>query len=87
MRNITFTAKGWSDLIDWSKTDRKIFNKISDLIEESSKNPFKGIGKPEPLKHHFKGYWSRRITDEHRIIYSVNDAEIKIVSCKYHYLE
>jgi toxin YoeB len=85
MRNISFTAKGWDDLIEWSKNDRKIFDKISALIEESSKNPFKGTGKPEPLKHNLKGFWSRRITDEHRLVYSISDSEIKIVSCKYHY--
>ena len=56
MRNITFTAKGWSDLMEWSKNDRKIFNKISDLIEEAAKKPFKGTGKPEPLKHHLKDF-------------------------------
>jgi toxin YoeB len=85
MRNISFTAKGWSDLMEWSKNDPKTFYKISLLIEESSVNPFKGVGKPEPLKHNLKGYWSRRITDEHRLVYAVNDNEIKIVSCKYHY--
>jgi len=85
MRNIAFTAKGWSDLIEWSKTDRKIFNKISQLIEETSKNPFKGTGKPEPLKHRLKEHWSRRITDEHRLVYTVSDKEVKIISCKYHY--
>jgi toxin YoeB len=86
MRNIAFTAKGWSDLIEWSKTDRKTFNKISRLIEETSKNPFKGAGKPEPLKYRLKGHWSRRITDEHRLVYTISDNEIKIISCKYHYI-
>jgi toxin YoeB len=85
MKNIAFTAKGWSDLIEWSKTDRKIFNKITQLIEETSKNPFKGTGKPEPLKYKLKGYWSRRINDEHRLVYTITDKEIKIISCKYHY--
>lgn len=84
MRNIAFTAKGWADLIEWSKTDRKIFIRISNLIDEASKNPFKGLGKPEPLKHQLKGYWSRRISEEHRLVYLVDEAEIKIVSCKYH---
>lgn len=85
MRNIAFTAKGWSDLVEWSKTNRKIFNKISQLIEETSKNPFNGTGKPEPLKYRLKGYWSRRIADEHRLVYTISDNEIKIISCKYHY--
>jgi len=86
MRNITFTAKGWSDLMDWSKNDRTTFNKISRLIDETSRSPFDGTGKPEPLKYQLKGYWSRRITDEHRLVYSVSEEEIKIISCKYHYL-
>jgi toxin YoeB len=85
MKNITFTAKGWSDLSEWSKTDRKIFTKITQLIEETSKNPFKGTGKPEPLKYKLKGHWSRRINDEHRLVYTINDKEIKIISCMYHY--
>ena len=85
MKNITFTDKGWADFLEWSKNDRKIFNKISRLIEEASKTPFSGTGKPEPLKHNLTGYWSRRITNEHRLVYSVNNTEIKIVSCKYHY--
>jgi toxin YoeB len=85
MKNISFTAKGWSDLIEWSKTDRKIFTKITQLIEETSKNPFKGTGKPEPLKYKLKGHWSRRINDEHRLVYTINDKEIKIISCMYHY--
>lgn len=85
MRNIEFTEKGWADFLEWAKNERKIFSKISRLIEETSKTPFKGTGKPEALKHNLKGYWSRRITNEHRLIYSVSDATIKIVSCKYHY--
>ena len=63
MKNITFTAKAWADLIEWSKSDRKIFEKISVLIEETSRTPFTGTGKPEPLRHQFKGFWSRRAVD------------------------
>ena len=85
MKDISFTDKAWTDFLEWSKEDKKIFYKISRLIEEASKTPFKGTGKPEALRHSLKGYWSRRITDEHRLVYSVNNAEIKIVSCKYHY--
>ena len=85
MRNIEFTEKGWEDFIEWSKNERKIFKKISKLIEETSKNPFDGTGKPEALKYDLKGYWSRRITDEHRLVYAVSDTAIKIISCKYHY--
>jgi len=85
MKNITFTDKGWADFMGWSKTDRKIFAKISDLIEETSRTPFKGSGKPEFLKHELKGYWSRRINHEHRLVYSVSESAIEIRSCKYHY--
>jgi len=85
MKDIVFTGRAWSDFIEWSKSDRKIFEKISILIEETSRTPFKGLGKPEPLKHQLKGYWSRRITDEHRLVYAVNELEIQIISCKYHY--
>jgi toxin YoeB len=85
MKNIAFTEKAWNDFIEWSKTDRKIFEKISTLIEETSRTPFKGIGKPEPLQHQLKGYWSRRITEEHRLVYKVNEQDVQIISCKYHY--
>jgi toxin YoeB len=85
MKDIVFTAKAWSDFIEWSKSDRKIFEKISMLIEDTSRTPFIGIGKPEPLRHQLKGFWSRRISEQHRLIYSVNDHEIQIISCKYHY--
>jgi len=85
MRDITFTGNAWTDFIEWSKSDRKIFSKISLLIEDTSRTPFNGIGKPEPLRHQLKGYWSRRISDEHRLIYSVNENVIQIISCKYHY--
>ncbi len=85
MKNIVFSGKAWTDFIEWSKTDRKVFDKISLLIEETSRTPFKGIGKPEPLRHQFKGYWSRRISEEHRLVYAVNENDIRIISCKYHY--
>jgi toxin YoeB len=85
MKNIVFTDKSWNDFIDWSKNDRKIFEKISTLIEETSRTPFKGIGKPEPLRHQLKGCWSRRITEEHRLVYKVNEKDVQIISCKYHY--
>ena len=85
MKDIVFTGKAYTDFIEWSKTDRKIFEKISILIEETSRTPFKGKGKPEPLRHQLKGCWSRRITEEHRLVYKVNENEVQIISCKYHY--
>jgi len=87
MKDIVFTAKAWADFIEWSKSDRKIFEKISVLIEETSRTPFTGTGKPEPLRHQFKEYWSRRITEQHRLIYSVKEREIQIISCRYHYTD
>ena len=87
MKNIVFTAKAWTDFIEWSKSDRKIFEKISLLIQVTSRTPFTGTGKPEPLQHQFKGFWSRRINEQHRLIYAVKENEIQIISCKYHYSE
>jgi toxin YoeB len=87
MKDIVFTGKAYTDFIEWSKTDRKIFEKISILIEETSRTPFKGMGKPEALRHQLKGYWSRRITEEHRLVYKVIGNEVQIISCKYHYQE
>ena len=85
MKDIAFTAKAWSDFIEWSKTDRKIFEKISKLIEETARAPFEGTGKPEPLRHKLQGYWSRRISEQHRLIYAVNEIEFLIISCRYYY--
>ena len=65
--------------------DRKILKKINELIRDIERNGNTGTGKPEPLKHELQGYWSRRITDEHRLIYKIEDAAILIVSCRYHY--
>jgi len=87
MKDIVFTGKAYTDFIEWSKTNRKIFEKISILIEETSRTPFKGMGKPEALRHQLKGYWSRIITEEHRLVYKVIGNEVQIISCKYHYQE
>ncbi|MGW4533889.1 Txe/YoeB family addiction module toxin [Nocardia sp. NPDC004340] len=83
--NITFTKNGWEDYQHWITADRKMFAKINRLIAEISRNPFEGIGKPEPLRADRSGYWSRRITDEHRLIYSVAGETITIVQARYHY--
>jgi toxin YoeB len=84
-RSIGFTDTGWSDYLTWQKNDRKILQKINRLIEEISRTPFDGTGKPEPLRENLAGFWSRRITDEHRLIYSANDATVQIISCRFHY--
>jgi toxin YoeB len=82
---VTFHRVAFDDYNDWAKLDRKIFERIRRIIVEALNNPFDGIGKPEPLKHELKGFWSRRITDEHRLVYKVTDEQIVIISCKYHY--
>lgn len=85
MRNITFEANAFEQFNSWMNADIKIHKKIIELINDIQRTPFSGIGKPEPLKHTLKGYWSRRITDEHRLVYKVTDSEIIIASCKFHY--
>jgi toxin YoeB len=71
--------------LDWRKTNPKIFARIVTLLEETRRDPFSGKGKPEPLKHNLTGFWSRRINQEHRLVYQANEKEIVIISCKYHY--
>ena len=83
--NITFTDDSWSDYEYWQSCDKKILKKINSLIKDIKRDPFNGIGKPEPLKHELAGCWSRRITDEHRVVYEVTDYSVVIISCKYHY--
>ena len=85
MRDIRFTPEAFAQYIEWEKTERKVFSKINMLLQEIARNPFAGAGKPEPLKHELKGYWSRRITDEHRLIYRAEEDYIKVIACKLHY--
>jgi toxin YoeB len=85
MRFISFHQEAFEQYNDWSKNDKKLFEQIHRLIVETAKNPFDGIGKPEPLKNDLKGYWSKRINDEHRLVYKVNETQIIILACKYHY--
>lgn len=82
---ISFVQRSWDEYNSWQKDDKKIFNKIQKLIKETLMDPFGGIGKPEPLKNNLHGYWSKRITDEHRLVYKVEDNQLIIISCKYHY--
>ena len=84
-RSIRFSTKAFQDFVEWVNDDKKTFFKLADLIEEIRRTPFEGKGKPEPLKHDLKGFWSRRITQEHRVVYHVTDDEIYILSCRYHY--
>ncbi len=75
----------WDDYVQWQTEDRKVRKRINALIEDIDRNGHKGIGKPEPLKHGFHGYWSRRMTDEHRLIYKIADGNIFVAACRYHY--
>ena len=82
---LIFAEKAWEDYLYWQKTDKKIVNRIHALIKDIQREAFKGIGKPEPLKHALSGYWSRRINDEHRIVYKIVDSAILIAQLRYHY--
>jgi len=82
---VTFAESAYQDYQSWANEDKKIFERIGTLIKDIARSPFLGIGKPEPLKHELSGYWSRRITKEHRLVYKVKDDTIFIASCKFHY--
>jgi len=82
---VAFDSQAFEDFKSWAVEDKKIFARIGELIKDISRDPFRGIGKPEPLKHDLSGYWSRRITDEHRLVYKVEKGTVFIVSCKFHY--
>jgi toxin YoeB len=85
MRDIIFVPKSFKEYQEWIFNDRKIALRIGDLIKDILRNPFDGIGKPEALKHEFKGCWSRRIDTEHRLVYAVTENSIIIYSCYSHY--
>ena len=80
-----FVDESWEDYLYWQKANKKYVKKINDLLKDISRTPFTGLGKPEPLKHKYKGFWSRRIDREHRLIYAVRDDEILIAKCRFHY--
>ncbi|MEQ9106259.1 MAG: Txe/YoeB family addiction module toxin [Limnobacter sp.] len=82
---IIFSEAAWEDYLYWQKTDKKLLNRTNELIKAIMRTPFEGIGKPEPLKHGLAGYWSRRISDEHRLVYKVQDDSLLIAQCRYHY--
>ncbi len=82
---LVFSGHAWDEYLYWQKTDRKIRKRINLLIQEIMGDPFTGIGKPEPLRHGLSGYWSRRINDEHRIIYKAREDAILIAQMRYHY--
>lgn len=82
---LTWSAEAWEDYLYWQETDKKTVKKINELIKDASRTPFEGKGKPEPLKHNLAGFWSRRITAEHRLVYAISDDALLIASCRYHY--
>ena len=82
---LIFSEHAWEDYLFWQKNDRKVLARINTLIREIQREPFGGIGKPEPLRHALAGYWSRRIDDEHRIVYKVHDDSLLIAQLRQHY--
>jgi len=82
---LMFSSHAWDDYLYWQSTDKKVLKRINTLIKEIQRQPYEGIGKPEPLKHGLSGYWSRRINDEHRIIYRCDNDTLMIAQLRYHY--
>lgn len=82
---IIFSKNAWDDYTTWFNEDRKVLKKINELIKDIQRTPFEGKGKPEPLKYDLAGYWSRRITLEHRLVYKFEKNSIYLISCRYHY--
>ena len=82
---LSWAEKAWDDYLFWQQTDKKTLKRINQLIKAVKREPFRGIGEPEPLKHNWSGYWSRRIDREQRLVYKVTDEAITIAQCRYHY--
>ncbi|MCI1787973.1 MAG: Txe/YoeB family addiction module toxin [Actinomyces sp.] len=84
---VVFTAHGWADYAYWQRADRAVLRRINRLIDDALRDPAHGIGKPEPLKYGIAGAWSRRITDEHRLIYQIQGEDVIILAARYHYVK
>ncbi|KAA3647507.1 MAG: Txe/YoeB family addiction module toxin [Bacteroidetes bacterium] len=82
---VVFLDQAWDDYLYWQNHDKKILKKINNLLKDIDRDPFKGTGSPEPLKHQLSGYWSRRITLEHRLVYRMEGGQIRVLQCRYHY--
>ena len=82
---LIWSEQAWDDYLYWQDADKRMVKKINELIKETRRTPFEGKGKPEPLRHNLAGFWSRRITAEHRFVYSVTDEALLIAGCRYHY--
>jgi toxin YoeB len=85
MPNLKFTDEAWNSYVYWQTQDRKTLKRINDLIKNAQRDPSGGIGKPEPLKHSLSGCWSRRIDETNRLVYTIIDEDLVIISCRYHY--
>ena len=84
-RLLSWTDEAWNSYVYWQTQDKKTLKRINKLINEVLRSPFDGIGKPEPLKENLSGFWSRRIDDTNRLVYAVDDTEVTVISCRYHY--
>lgn len=84
-RQLTFMPDAWEDYVYWQGQDKKTLKRINALIQDAQREPFDGLGKPEPLKGNLSGYWSRRIDDSNRLVYFANDDELTIIACRLHY--
>lgn len=82
---LIFSDEAWEDYLYWQEQDRRMVRRINGLINETKRDPFRGTGKPEPLKHALAGYWSRRINEEHRMVYKVEDGALLVAQLRYHY--
>ena len=82
---VVFSDEAWEDYLYWQEQDRRMLRRINGLINETRRDPFKGTGKPEPLKHALAGFWSRRINEEHRLVYKVEDGSLLLAQLRYHY--
>jgi toxin YoeB len=82
---VVFSERSWDEYLYWQKTDKKMLERINTMIREISREPFSGIGKPEPLKNALSGFWSRRLNEEHRIVYKIENASVWIAQVRHHY--
>jgi len=82
---LLFSPQAWEDYLYWQQTDKKLAKRINELLKDIARTPYEGIGKPEPLKHALAGFWSRRITEEHRLVYRITEKTIEIAQLRYHY--
>jgi toxin YoeB len=85
MRRFVFTPSAWADYIWFQENDKKLLKRVNALLKEAARTPFEGTGKPEPLRADLSGYWSRRINDEHRLVYSATDDDLIVIACRFHY--